>query len=362
MESGQSRFGTLNWLLMLAGVVVVVAGLKAAQDLILPFLVAVFLSVLAAPAVSWLMRHHVPRFVSVSIVVVVMVGVLTGLGAMLGGTITDFTESLPVYKSKLAGLGGSIQAWFDRQGYDVSLERQFDQLNLGSVLDLLRRGLGGLMSAASNTLLVVLTIVFILLEATGFPVKLRAALGRSDADISRFAAVTVEVQHYLALKTIVSAVTGIVIGLWCVVLGVDFALLWGLVAFLLNYIPGIGSILAAVPAVLLCIVQLGAGRALVLAIGYLVVNTVIGNIIEPQVMGHRLGLSPLVVFISLIFWGWVWGPVGMLLSVPLTMIAKILMESSEDTRWLAVLLGSTSGAERRLNALEDAEDRGDTVD
>jgi predicted PurR-regulated permease PerM len=141
------------------------------------------------------------------------------------------------------------------------------------------------------------------------------------------------------LKTIFSLATGVAIWIWLAIIGVDFALLWGLVAFLLNYVPSIGSIIAAIPAILLALIQLGVGPAVLAGLGYVVVNVVFGSILEPRFMGRGLGLSTLVVFLSLVFWGWILGPVGMVLSVPLTMIVKIAMESNEDTRWIAVMLG-----------------------
>jgi AI-2 transport protein TqsA len=131
----------------------------------------------------------------------------------------------------------------------------------------------------------------------------------------------------------------VLVGILCALMGVDFAVLWGLTAFLLNFIPNVGSILAAAPAVLVALVQLGAGPAAGLAAGYLAINMTMGNVIEPRLTGASLGLSPLVVIVSLIFWSWLWGPVGMLLSVPLTTVVKICLESREDLRPIAVLLG-----------------------
>ena len=131
-------------------------------------------------------------------------------------------------------------------------------------------------------------------------------------------------------------------------LGVDFPLLWAMLAFLLNYIPTIGSIIAAVPAVLIALVQLGPGEASATAIGFVGINMVFGNIIEPRLMGYGVGVSPLVVFIGLFFWGWVFGPIGMLLSVPLTMTLKLALESDKRTRWIAILIGSERDAEYAL--------------
>ena len=184
-----------------------------------------------------------------------------------------------------------------------------------------------------------MTVVFILLEASSLPHKIHAALDRPGASLAGFERFVENVQRYMAIKSVVSLMTGVIIatGLWLI--GVDYPLLWGVLAFLLNYVPNIGSIIAAVPAVLLAFVQLGALAALLSTMLYVAVNMLIGNMVEPRFMGRGLGLSTLVVFLSLVFWGWVLGPVGMLLSVPLTITVKIALESSSESHWLAVLLG-----------------------
>ena len=154
------------------------------------------------------------------------------------------------------------------------------------------------------------------------------------------------VNRYMAIKTTVSVSTGLAVTLMLAVLGVDFPVLWGILAFMLNFVPTIGSIIAAVPAVLLALVELGPLSALLAASGYVALNIGFGNFIEPRFMGRGLGLSTLVVFLSLVLWGWVFGPVGMLLSVPLTMTAKIALEANPATEWLARLLGPAKSAEQ----------------
>jgi AI-2 transport protein TqsA len=181
--------------------------------------------------------------------------------------------------------------------------------------------------------------VFLLLEATGLPRKLRDAIGsRRSERLEWFGTVMSEVQRYLALKTLISAMTGLLIAASAWLLGVDFAMLWGVLAFFLNFIPNVGSIIAAVPAVLVALLQHGIGTALALAAVYIAVNMVIGNLIEPALFGRRLGLSTLVVVLSLVFWGWVWGPVGMFLSVPLAMATKIMLDNTSGYRWVAALM------------------------
>jgi len=213
-------------------------------------------------------------------------------------------------------------------------------LDAGRVLTVVTGTLRGVAAVLSNSLLVVLAVVFILTEAACFPAKIEAAFGAGNSS-ARFAKMRSEVQRYLGLKTLISLTTGSLVAAAMAIIGVDFPLVWGLLAFLLNYIPALGSILAALPPLLLAIVQpeLGFGSVLAVGIVFLSINIGLGNFLEPYVMGRGLGMSPLVVFLSLIFWGWVWGPVGMLVSVPITMITKIMLENSEDLRWVAVLLG-----------------------
>ena len=183
-----------------------------------------------------------------------------------------------------------------------------------------------------------LTVIFLLIEATALPNKW-AVIGKNAPATAGFGKFLDSVNAYMAIKGWVSLATGAIITIWLAVLGVDYPLLWGLLAFLFNFVPNIGSIIAAIPAVLLALVQFGPGTAIGAGVGYLAVNVVMGNVIEPRFMGKGVGLSTLVVFISLVFWGWVLGPVGMLLSVPLTMVVKLALEARQDTYWIAVLLG-----------------------
>jgi AI-2 transport protein TqsA len=212
--------------------------------------------------------------------------------------------------------------------------------NSAAVMKFVARLLNELGGVLKNGFLILLTVIFMLLEASSIPVKLRSIFHDPDASLGHLEYFADTVVRYIGIKTVISFVTGAFVAVFLTILGVDYPLLWGLLAFILNYIPNIGSIMAAVPAVLLTIIQLGPGRALAVAIGYVVINMAMGNAIEPRLMGQRLGLSTLVVFLSLIFWGWILGPVGMLLSVPLTMTVKIALDTSEDTRWISVLLGS----------------------
>ena len=218
--------------------------------------------------------------------------------------------------------------------------------------------LNSLKDVLTNTFLIIFTMVFILLEASTVETKVAAAFGRSTQSLQGPRRFLANLGSYLGIKTVVSIATGLAAGLLTWALGVDFPLLWAMLAFLLNYIPTIGSIIAAVPAILVALVQLGPGEASATAVGFIVINLVFGNIVEPRLMGYGVGISPLVVFIGLFFWGWVFGPVGMLLSVPLTMTLKLALESDRRTRWIAILIGSESDAEYALTLRKNAPGEG----
>lgn len=326
-------------LITAAAFVVVVAGMRAGESIIIPFLLSVFLAVISAPPLFWLENKGLPKWLAMLVVIAGIVLVAFGITVLLGTSINDFSRDIPFYKSRLREQFGGLLTWLTDHGVQVSKEQVLSYVNPGKAIELVGNLFNGFGGVLANSFLIFLTVVFILFEAHSFPRKLRAVVEDPENKLARFTQFTDNLKRYLAIKTLASLGTGLFIGIWLTVLGVDYPVLWGLLAFLLNYVPNIGSIIAAVPAVLLAIVQLGPVYAAWAALGYLVVNVVFGNVIEPRFMGRGLGLSTLVVFLSLVFWGWVLGPVGMFLSVPLTMTAKIALDSSDDTRWLAVLLG-----------------------
>ncbi|TPV96101.1 MAG: AI-2E family transporter [Myxococcales bacterium FL481] len=338
-----SRVATFRALATVAAVFIILAGLRAAADIIIPVLLAVFLAVFAMPPVNWLQRRGVPDWLAV---LIVFVGVLVAFGLVstfVVGSINDFREALPVYEAKLAATTGDAAGWLSSLGLEFSTQTLTENFDGSALMRGVGSALGALGAMLSNTVFVLLTVGFIMAEAAGLPDKIRAATGDPNADLKRYSEVLTSIHDYLRIKTQVSLVTGLLAAALLAGVGVDYIMLWALLTFMLNYVPTLGSIIAAVPPVLLAVVQFGWERALVVATGYLVINFAMGNLVEPRLMGRRLGLSSLVVFLSLVFWGWIWGPVGMLLSVPLTMLVKILLEQNDELRWLAVLLGS--GAE-----------------
>ena len=327
-----------NLLVSAAAAVVVIAGIKLAVAMLVPFLLAIFIAVLSAPLMNWLTRHKVPQVLAVLLLVIGFLLLGTILASFVGSTLNSFYRDMPVYEQKLQALTVNGVTWLRSMGVEVADNVIREYVNPAVVMKTVASVFNGLGGVLTNTFLILFTVVFILLEASGFPQKVRRAFGEETQASRHFERFSQAVQQYLMIKTLVSLGTGLCVALALALIGVDYWALWGLVAFLLNYIPNIGSIIAAVPAVLIALIQIGPGAALLTAGIYVLVNMLFGNVIEPRLMGRSLGLSTLVVFLSLVFWGWILGPVGMLLSIPLTMVAKIALETQPKTRWIATLL------------------------
>jgi len=326
-----------RFLLIAACIVVVVGGLKLAAPILLPFALATFLAILTLPIMLWLKGRGVPTALAIVVAVLVDVAVLGLVVLLATQSVSEFQARLPGYVARLDALQAGWVDSLQERGLPVSdFSGRF--LNPDAVVGLVTSTLQQVVSFFSTTFLVILIMLFILAEATIIPEKFRAVLRTGEEDMGRLAKILGEVQAYLGIKTLVSLATGVFIGVWAWIMGLDFPVLLGMVGFLLNYIPTIGSALAAIPAMLLSVIQYGPGHALAVGAGYLVINIIFGNLIEPTMQGRRLGLSTLVVVLSLVFWGFVWGPIGMFLSVPLTMIVKIMLENTHDLRWIAVLM------------------------
>jgi len=335
--------------LIMAAVVIVLAGVKAASIIVVPFLLSAFIAMAVSPLINWSSQYRVPRWLSVTLVILLIVV----FGFMLAGLITqslgEFRQNLPVYREQLSGELAWIIEKLALLNININKELFLSYLDPGMAMSMATNLLTGMGTVLSNVFLILLTVIFMLFEAESMPRRIHIAMSDPEMNLTYIDRFLKSVNQYLVIKMVVSLGTGICIGLWLYILGVDHFMLWSVLAFMLNFIPNIGSIIAAIPAVLMAFVEMGFVTAGLTGLGFLLVNTVMGNVIEPRFMGRGLGLSTLVVFLSLIFWGWLLGTVGMLLSVPLTMVVKIALESQEGTRWLAVLLGGDDDIEASKN-------------
>ncbi|MCZ4338788.1 AI-2E family transporter [Shewanella colwelliana] len=343
---------------IMAFIVVILAGIKAASPIVVPFVLSAFVAVICNPVINWMTRMRVPRGLAVVLMMIFIVLMGLWLAQLVGSSINEFSRQLPQYRDQLVEQFAWILIKLEAFNISLSREQILAYFDPGVALSMTTNMLSSVGGVMANLFLIILTVVFMLSEATILPKKLHFALDDPDMRLKQIDKFLHSVNQYMVIKTLVSLGTGIIVGVVLAIIGVDYALLWGVVAFLFNYIPNIGSIIAAIPAVLLAFIQIGPAAAGGVGLLYLSTNMVMGNVIEPKYMGRGLGLSTLVVFLSLIFWGWLLGSVGMLLSVPLTMIVKIALESSKNGGWLAILL-SDKVDEVNLVATDVVEDNTD---
>ncbi len=359
-----SQSGTgFKVLLSLACVVVIVTGLRAASEMLIPIILGLFLAVLSMPILNWLGRRGVPRPLAVILTIFFDLLILFGLAFVASGVIPEFQGKRLDYAEKLRSRVGDFSDWADTQlmslnsfsakfgenGEAAGMEQiwTFNEIfnrywDSKIIIDFIGQTevVGRLTSLLAQSFFVLVIMIFILAESGRYPGKLRQVLRAKGPDLRRFRNSSMEIQKYLGIKTAVSMVTGLLAWLVCTVSGIDFPILWGLVAFTFNYIPAIGSLLAAIPPIILALILHDTiWPAAGVLLGYLAINVTLGNFLEPMVLGNRFGISTVVVILSVLFWGYVWGPVGMFLAVPLTMMVKVMLDNSTDFRWLSVLMG-----------------------
>lgn len=332
-----------NALVSMAAFIIVIAGVKAAQTIVSPLLLAVFIAVISAPLLFWLESHGAPRILSFLLVTASVVGVFMGLGAIVGSSMDGFLASLPEVQTKLSSITEEGVLWLQSMGVPINVTSLPEGFNPANALSAAGGFLKSMTKVLSNSFLIFLMVLFMLFETTSLRAKLGALSEKSPERLEAVELFISNLKRYLAIKSLSSLATGGLIAIALSFLGVKYALLWGVLAFLLNYIPTIGSVLAAIPAILVTLVEGDGSTALWVAGIFLATNVLIGNLLEPRFMGKGLGLSTLVVLLSLLFWGWVFGTVGMFLAIPLTMSMKIALDVNPNTQWLALLLSDYSG-------------------
>ncbi len=335
-------------LIIIAAIFIIIAALIAAKKVVLPTILAIFISIICLQPIEWLNKKGVNYNLAVFGVLVFTILIFSSLGGVIGNSFSEFMSDLPMYQTKLDTKLATTLGKLERFDESINTKQLLTLIEPDKVIDFTTGALTEVGKFLSDFFIILLITIFILLEANSFNVKGRVIEKYSKGSKDSFTKISTEIRNYLSIKTLISFCTGIFIWIWLLTVGVDYALMWGVFAFLLNYIPNIGSIIAAVPTMLLALVQLGWGGFVWTGVGYLIVNAVMGSFVEPKVMGRGLGLSTLVVFLSLIFWGFIFGPVGMFLSVPLTITLKIMCEQKESTRWVAIMLGTEQDARKAL--------------
>ena len=321
-----------------AAFVVAIAGLRAAKEILIPFLFAVFIAIIGNTLVNFLQKKRIPRGVSIFFIFLLMIGFGFGITSLLGTSLNQFSNNFPQYQILLKKYAESFFVYLQEKGISISGDVIIEQFDPGAVVSLTSGVLSRLGNILTNSFFIIILVVFMLIEATMFKDKIIKIFGKTDERIDQIASFTNTVKRYMLIKTAISFATGSIATILLIVLDIKYPFLWGFLTFLLNYIPTIGSNLAGLPPVLMALIQYDLFTMLLVGFGYLIINNFFGTYLEPRLLGAGMGISTLVVFLSLIFWGWMFGPIGMILCVPITTIIKIAFANTEKTKWVSTLL------------------------
>lgn len=331
--------GFRDGILVISAIALLIALMRMASDILVPILLSLFIAIIAVTPLGWLKKQGLGTSLSIIIVITTITLVLALLALLLGDTIARFNDVLPGYQSRLEEIKNSVASSLGIDATNVSGPGILNTFDLPAVLNFANNMVTGIGIAASNIMLIIFTVIFILIDAASFPRKMEKIRDEhAERFLQSLSEIANSVNQYVVAKSIVSLINGLLIWASLALIGLDFAPLWGFLAFLLNFVPNIGSVIAAVPAVLVALLQLDPTMALIVIAIFVFIDIGVGDVIEPLFMSQSIGLSTLSVFISLLFWGWMFGPVGMLLSVPLTMVVKLAAQSDARTRWISFLL------------------------
>jgi len=363
-ESGKLRAGKALW--MLAALVIVVSGLKAAQSFFIPILLAFFIATVSFPFLNFLREKKVPRPIAVLLTVAFDFIFLAALGVLAVTLVGDLQEKwndryAAEVSEQIRTVSHSLAEKLDEYGVSDAQAKINDAVNnnlanlqnirFERIWDFGTGVLGRVVGFFGTALITIVLTIFMLSEARMFGRRLEAISMARGPNLARMLSATKDIQRFLAIKTAVSLLTGVLAGFLCWIAGLDFFILWGILAFFFNFIPVVGSIVAGVPPTILALLVAGVPNAVLVAGGYLLINNFLGNFVEPMLVGRRFGISTLIVVMSVVFWGWLWGPLGMLLAVPLTMVLKVVLEGSDEFRWIGIAISSeqpAGSAEKKL--------------
>lgn len=368
-ERGKGKTIVFHAILSAAALVVVLGGIKCSATILSPILLSLFITIILLVPLRWLQKKGCPAFASFLIVGFAILTLFASIAWMLGSSLDDFINKSDVYAEKITTNIERVETQLHKLGYtfwdaeeaivpeEATLEESSEtpksetensssqetaesyvKIDAKAVLAWILWGMKELRHLAENAIIVLIILMFMIFEAARFPAKLQKAFGGGPITNEHFQKIVEEVRRYVFYKGISNTLSVSLVTIFYYCIGVKYALLWGLIAFFLYFIPNIGAIIAAIPPLLLIFIDQELGGVVTLLIGLAIIETSIGYIVEPKLLGHGLGISTVVVFLSLIFWGWLLGPVGLFLAAPLTIIVKIVLQTFDETRWIAILL------------------------
>lgn len=330
-----------NWLLMAAALVIVVAGMRAIAEILNLVFMSALIAFLCMPLMHWLRAKGLSKMLALGLVMLLIIVIVGALVVFLTISTNQVIDQLPVYEERLEAFEVTIQEQLENPDIAAVYDNVIESFSFQPLISIAIQSLRIFIQSLSNVVLVFFIIFFMLMDAFALPQRVRAAAPELRPSITRFTIYIQSVQQYMRIRAIFGLVIAALQTLLMLVMGVDFAVQWGVLSFIGNFIPNVGFIIGLVPPAIIALLELGVGPMMILIVLYTLINNVIENWLLPQFMGEQLNVSALAIFISLLFWVWVLGWPGAILAVPLTLLVKIvLLDSRDDLRWLSALISA----------------------
>ncbi|MFC2046055.1 AI-2E family transporter [Chloroflexota bacterium] len=340
MNSKTSAPSIVATVVIFAGASILLLAMRAASDILSPVLLAMVLAITAAPLLDWFMKRGAPAWLALVLTIVLNVFVILGIVWLVGLSVQDFADKLPAYEQRIEEIEQSLGSTLTNLGVDVDNLSADPVIAPEALLELVAEFAGGIVSGLSNWGLILITSAFFLVEATVMPRKMRNVTEEGDPDVLRVLRLAEDLRQYMGINAGVGLFAAILNVILLAVIGVDFALLWGVLSFFMSFIRNVGFLISVIPPALMALIQFGMPQMLIVIVAFIVINFVVDNVIKPRFIEEGVNISVLMTFLSLVVWGWVLGPIGAILAVPMAIIIQAIFASREETRWLAYMMGS----------------------
>jgi predicted PurR-regulated permease PerM len=339
----------MTYLVAVPSVVITLAGIKAASSIIVPLLLAFILATIAGSFVLYLQGHGLPKWLSRLIVLLAVILLVIGLGLFVSAAAMEFSDRIPYYQSQFLEIMNQLLITLNDHGITLEKTELLHPWSPMIIMGYLGGFFQSLQLVLAESFMILILVVFFLFSQDLFFQKMHTLIDEQHTQ-QLFGVFSQQINRYVLIKSTISALTGMSVAAGLYLMGIEHAFLWGVMAFMFNFIPNIGSIIAAVPPMLLALADHGLAMLLWVGLFFLAINVVFGVMIEPRITGKGLGLSSVVVLLSLIFWGWILGPVGMLLSIPLTIMVKVACDLNPRTQWISILLSDEQEQQENCEA------------
>ena len=332
---------TTRLLLVVASTIVILAGMHAAAAIVAPILLAWVITISMTPLLNWLVQRGLSARLAQAVVVLVVVVCLVGLVVVLGVSLSRLVAAFPNYKDNLTQLKIDVEHAAADIGIDLSDVIGLDLWDAERIVRLASRLTRQVGNAVTTSGITIVVAVFMLMEATTFPQTFRKAIRSKSVVSSRIGKVNHEIRQYMIIMTWSGCIVAVANTILLLLIGVDFAVLWGFLSFLMSYVPAVGFVIAIIPPALLSLLEFGWREAFLVILGYSLIRGVVFSVLKPRYAAQRLDISRVVVIIAVIFFVWLLGPMGSILAVPLAVVIKdLLLASSDDTRPFSILMGT----------------------